>query len=582
MKKFFFLLLISYLSITTIAAENKTALVIGNGAYSHFSELSNPKSEAIEMKNALQRLGFDVILLLDGTEDQILDSLSEFETKLEQRGGLALFHYGGHGVQVNGSNYIIPVEADIPDERRVKSRAVDIDEVLGVMDVSGSQTNIVILDACRNNPLPGASRNASRGLAVVIDPPSDSIIVYSADAGTTAQDGLFTPALLKYLETPGLELGSLLRKVRTDVRTASGGNQRTGEYNQLESEVYLAGNGSDSGNRTPGFVVDESIYGSVKVSVEEGGTLFLNGIRMGDISSSRSATLSDIETGSHFIEIRYSDKTESRNINVSENNTLQVHFSYRSSEGGPLNTEGMIPVTGGTFSMGSSRGNDDEIPVHTVTVSSFHMGLYEVTQGEWESVMGATVVHQRDKVNPDWNLEAVGSNYPMYYINWFEAVEYCNRISLIAGLTPVYSGRGENIQMNMEVNGYRLATEAEWEFAARGGNASLGYDYSGSNNLDSAAWYSGNSGADVHPVGEKQANELGLYDMSGNVWEWCWDWYGNYTSEYQINPFGFSSGSNRVDRGGSWGDGGSQSTFRGNLNPYFRYTDVGFRVVRRP
>ena len=203
MKKYIVLLFILLITISAVFAQNKTALVIGNGAYVHFSRLSNPRNEAISMKNALQRIGFEVILVLDGSEDDILDALGRFEDKLKRRGGLAFFHYGGHGVQVDGRNYIIPVNADIPDERRVRSRAVEVDEIIGAMDASGSKTNIIILDACRDNPLPGGSRSGTRGLSVVERQPPDSIVVYSAAAGTTAQDGVFTPILLKYLETPG-------------------------------------------------------------------------------------------------------------------------------------------------------------------------------------------------------------------------------------------------------------------------------------------------------------------------------------------------------------------------------------------
>jgi formylglycine-generating enzyme required for sulfatase activity len=232
----------------------------------------------------------------------------------------------------------------------------------------------------------------------------------------------------------------------------------------------------------------------------------------------------------------------------------------------------MVLVEGGTFQMGSTNGFDNEKPVHTVTVKSFYMGKYEVTQKEWTEVMGS---------NPS---SFKGDTLPVESINWYEAVEYCNRLSLKEGLTPAYWGSGAAIVCDFHASGYRLPTEAEWEYAAKGGNKNfLSYEYSGGNSVDRVAWYSGNSGYSTHPVGTKQANDLGLYDMSGNVYEWCWDWYGrSYNSGSQNNPVGASSGSGRVLRGGSWGDdaGGVRSAYRGGNTPSGRYGNLGFRLVR--
>jgi formylglycine-generating enzyme required for sulfatase activity len=137
---------------------------------------------------------------------------------------------------------------------------------------------------------------------------------------------------------------------------------------------------------------------------------------------------------------------------------------------------------------------------------------------------------------------------------------------------------------DFNASGYRLPTEAEWEYAAKGGNKNyLSYEYSGGNSVDRVAWYSGNSGGHTHPVGTKQANDLGLYDMSGNVWEWCWDWYGSYSGGSQSNPAGpASSGAYRVLRGGSWGNdaGYVRSADRSNFTPSNRYNNLGFRLVR--
>jgi formylglycine-generating enzyme required for sulfatase activity len=155
-----------------------------------------------------------------------------------------------------------------------------------------------------------------------------------------------------------------------------------------------------------------------------------------------------------------------------------------------------VRVKGGTFRMGND-GNDWERPVHTVTVKSFSMGKYEVTQKEWYEVMGTTVSQQMDMEDESWPLVGEGDNYPMYNVNWYEVIEYCNRLSLKEGLTPAYRGSGDNITCDWNANGYRLPTEAEWEFAAKGGikNSFL---YSGSNSVDAVAWYEGNSGVRTH------------------------------------------------------------------------------------
>ena len=233
----------------------------------------------------------------------------------------------------------------------------------------------------------------------------------------------------------------------------------------------------------------------------------------------------------------------------------------------------MVYVEGGTFLMGSSDGRrDDEKPVHEVTVSSFYMGKYEVTQAEYQAVMGS---------NPS---DFKGNNRPVENVSWYDAVEYCNRLSKKEGLTPCYSGNGNNITCNWHANGYRLPTEAEWEYAARSGINKDDYIYSGSNDRDEVAWYRLNSGKITHDVGTKKANSLGIYDMSGNVSEWCWDWYDEayYSKSPRNNPTDTSAGSYRVFRGGSWGynSGRCAVSCRFSLYPNYRSYYLGFRVVR--
>ncbi|MCF7913509.1 MAG: formylglycine-generating enzyme family protein [Candidatus Cloacimonetes bacterium] len=238
--------------------------------------------------------------------------------------------------------------------------------------------------------------------------------------------------------------------------------------------------------------------------------------------------------------------------------------------------EGMTYVKGGTFEMGDhfQEGSSDELPVHDVTVSSFFIGIHEVTQGEYEASMGT---------NPAHNY-GVGDEYPVYYVSWYDAVEYCNALSEQEGFTPCYDL--SDWSCDFEANGYRLPTEAEWEYAARGGeNWTDNNRYSGTTDeLDDYAWYYSNSDGQSHEAGTKLANQLGIYDMTGNVWEWCNDWYTGdyYGSSPAENPSGPALGSYRVNRGGSWYFNNSYCRVanRHYYSPGFSYDSLGFRIAR--
>ncbi len=226
-----------------------------------------------------------------------------------------------------------------------------------------------------------------------------------------------------------------------------------------------------------------------------------------------------------------------------------------------------IYIEGGTFSMGSDNGSYYEKPVHSVTLSSFYMCDHEVTQAEYKAIMG---------YNPSY---FAGDNRPVENVSWFDAVEYCNNLSLLHGLTPCYKYNEDDITCDWNANGYRLPTEAEWEYAARGGKISHEYTYSGSNILGRVAWNGSNSNKQTHEIKLKLPNELGLYDMSGNVSEWCWDCYGHYTEKNEKNPRGIFWESHRIIRGCSWLDDKSVVK-RDYFIPDRVDMYIGFRVVR--
>jgi formylglycine-generating enzyme required for sulfatase activity len=254
----------------------------------------------------------------------------------------------------------------------------------------------------------------------------------------------------------------------------------------------------------------------------------------------------------------------------------------------PVNMPILTSVDGGTFMMGNNAGTNDEKPEHKVTLNSFFLGKYEVTNAEFKKFVDATGyktdAEQPDSVNKKHGLPprginngtwkmymnnvpvpAADSNKPVANISWHDAVAYCNWLSQATGKK------------------FRLPTEAEWEYAAKGGAKSKGYKYVGGNNLNEVAWYVENSDKRSHTIGKKMPNELDIYDMAGNIREWCSDWYSDtyYKTSPEDNPAGPDRGSNRVVRGGSWGseEGRMRISYRNNEFPYNSALGFGFRVA---
>lgn len=263
----------------------------------------------------------------------------------------------------------------------------------------------------------------------------------------------------------------------------------------------------------------------------------------------------DTFLGTENATITITSSSLSQTVHVTRN--LSTERTFTVTGNGKTVTFKMIKVQGGTFKMGSTNGESDEIPIHNVTITkAYYMCETEVTNALWYAVMGS-IPSQKN----------TGDNYPVEYVSYQDCVSFFKAL---------------NVMLSSQLSSnelFRFPTEAEWEFAARGGNKSKGYTYSGSNDISDVAWYSGNSNDTTHPIKTKTANELGLYDMSGNVYEWSYDWYGDYSSSTQTDPIGPNSGDGRVRRGGSWCSGQEcRIANRRNDSPTYRWADYGFRL----
>ena len=521
------------------ATERRTALVIGNGSYSTGS-LRNPVNDADDMAATLKRLSFDVILKKNAPQQDMEDAIRDLGDRLK-KGGVGLFFYAGHGVQIAGKNYLLPIGNRIYRETDVKYRAVDTDMILDEMGNAGNAMNIVILDACRDNPFGRTFRTSSRGLAIISSAPRGTLISYSTNPGNVAADGSgrnspYTASLVKHMTTPGLQIEDVFKNVRQDLGKQTGWKQIPWEMSSLEGNFYFndqAGAGRDItaerkkvDEERQRIVQERELLENQRVLDEERAKL--EALKREQATSPRPVV----------------EKKEMA-MGPRPHRLLIEGSGYRD----PRTGMEFIAVPGGCFEV-----TDEEKSAHIVCVDDFYMGKYEVTQAQWSGLMGN---------NPS-AFKNCGNKCPVEQLSWNDTQEFIAKMNQQTG------------------KNYRLPTEAEWEYAARSGGK--GEKWAGTNNsvdLRRYAWYKANSGDRTHPVGEKEPNSLGIYDMTGNVWEWCQDWYGeNVMNSTRVS----SSGQLRLLRGGSWKNEDTliQVTKRlKSLAEYTGYIDgaYGFRLV---
>jgi hypothetical protein len=448
--------------------EKRKAVVIGMSDYGGDKTLPNTLNDANDMADAFTKLGFEVTLLQDNDLRHLKTNLSNWYNTIEGN-DMAIFYFAGHGMEVKGENYLIPVDAELNSETDVEDYTLKVSNVLGNMDEKRVGFKLIILDACRDNPFTRGWRRGTEnnGLTGIPSAPKGTLIAFPAASGKTAADGgtyalrngVFTHFLKKQILTPGISIMGIFTRVSNEVDSLTNGQQTPFTNSSLTKTFFFIPRGD---NPTP-----------------------------------------------------YNPPPEPTPVVV---NTKR--------NGAVWNPDGMelVDVEGtGSGAFGSP---------------GFYRGKYEVTQAQYKAIMGN---------NPSY---VKGDNLPVEQVSWNDAQEFIKRLNAKTG------------------RNYRLPTEAEWESAAGGGTLTHNYDYSGSNSLDNVAWNTDNSGGRTHTVGTKAPNELGIYDMSGNVYEWCED-------------LSNSSGSNRVLRGGGWYNVAAlcRVSDRHDYTPDVRSGVLGFRLA---
>lgn len=631
----------------------RLALVIGNADYVSARKLTNPANDANDMAATLKGLGFDVIFGTNLSLKQMNDRVREFGDKLRVNGGVGLFYYAGHGIQVSGKNFLIPVEAEIPREDEIDFAALNLDLVLRKMGTAKNDLNIVILDACRNNPFAFSwSRGDSGDGLAQISAPTGTFIAYATSPDKTASDGtgrngLYTSQLLKFIRQPNLKIEEAFKQVTIAVDRESSGKQVPWTSSSLRGEFYFSSSKSEAAvNTAPTNKSDSSIlpddkttqekeaWDLVKNSTDEqdfrmylqefpGGAnaakaaikleqIVWNAIRLTNDKSRIQAYLKEFPAGVNAptarIKLRQIESRETaeravdtasvteKDIPVESKKTKTVETkpekpketattkitkpkaksTATSKNPARSNSIGMelVYIPAGSFMMGASERNldesmrlarkdyadveaswfDNEKPQRRVTFDDgFWMGKTEVTQAQWIAVMGE---------NPS-NFKGC-DDCPVETVSWADAKAFIQKLN----------EKNDGFE-------YRLPSEAEWEYAARAGTTGL---FSGP--IDAMSWNSRTSEGKSHPVGTKQANAFGLFDMYGNVAEWCED---IYNQNYEGLPVDGSANADvgeknlRVVRGGSWNNfpSLSRSTAREKYRVELRNIVIGFRVAAR-
>ncbi|MGB0747126.1 MAG: SUMF1/EgtB/PvdO family nonheme iron enzyme [Magnetospiraceae bacterium] len=592
-------------------AEKRVALVIGNDTYKTLPSLSNAGNDARAVTKKLKAIGFKVINGINVDRTTFFRRKTEFENELHDA-QVALVYYAGHGIQDGrGTNWLIPSDSNILVESDLQAWGVNAQELLSSMQYTETPTNILILDACRDNPLPKRTRSAAKGLRTLEMKGNEQsiIVVYAAAPGQVAQDGpeggngIFTRALLAYMDKPGLTLEQVFKRTTAKVLADTKGNQRPWREGSVPHDFYFVPKGSKVTVEPPAGPDPETVlwqtaeglgtkaafeaylkdyptgrYASAaklkltaltpaptpkpmpsatgepppetsgiqafsktmyvrssgKVNVRTGPGANHSKIFVLDTGDKVEVTGQDRESGWYRVSLAggvvgfvHGELLQEKRAN---SEPVAVNFAkgapgsvFRDCAGCPE----MVIIPSGQFRMGDNfgGGHSSEKPTHLVTIDyAFAVGKFEVTQAEWRAVMGNNPSRFKHDQNPVEN------------VSWDDAQSFVQKLSQRTGQQ------------------YRLLSESEWEYVARGYTH---FKYSCGNAdrcLESVAWYDRNSGKKTHPVGTKLANSFGVHDMHGNVWEWVEDCYSQNYAGKLTDGSARKTGkcSSHIMRGGSW------------------------------
>jgi formylglycine-generating enzyme required for sulfatase activity len=533
--------------------ENRVALIVGNSAYKS-APLRNPINDAKDIAAKLKGMGFTVIERSNLSVKQIGSTLREFRSKLTP-GSVALVFYAGHGVQIKGENYLPAVDADISSEEDVPTQSLAMRQIMDVLGDAKTRLNLVFLDACRNNPYARSFRSASDGLNRV-NAPSGTLISFATRPGSVASDGngrngLYTSALLEQMNNQNQPIEQILKRVVSQVKASSSSQQEPWMEGSIEGEFCFGECGKPVAQS--GTSDDRVFWESVKDSRDVNEIkAYLEQFPRGIFAGIARARVNAFDKTQPQVEVARPPQVPAA-ASTPDPTAVSAGIDFKDCSDCPE----LVSISGGEFEMGSNDDYDSS-PMHRVNVQGFLIGKSEVTQAQWRTIMG----------NEPSFFSQCGDNCPVEQVSWNEAQEFIRRLSQKTGKR------------------YRLPSEAEWEYAARGGSSNKWSFGNSDFQLDEHAWFVGNSANRTHPVWEKRPNAFGLHGVFGNVWEWTQDcWSLNYSGA-PTDGAARTQGdcARRVLRGGAWSSPAQilYPSFRNFGSVGVRLSVNGFRVARSP